>query len=97
MWQPLQHTERYLGDLADTLPLAQPLLMELARAYRTEVAARDADMSRWLPSGAGGAEGGRHLAKAFKALLHHVGDYKLRLQLATLATGFADEIDDAIR
>ncbi|GAQ85863.1 hypothetical protein KFL_002580120 [Klebsormidium nitens] len=96
MWQPLHHTERYLGDFVDTLPLAPALLLELARTYRTEVAARDADMSRWLPSGAGGAEGGRHLAKAFKALLHHVGDYKLRLQLATLATGFADEIDDAI-
>lgn len=97
IWRPLTHTERFLHDFASVLPLAQALLMELARAYRAELAARDSDMSRWLPSGAGGAESGRHLAKAFKILLHHVSDYKLRLQLATLATGFADVVDDAIR
>lgn len=89
----------FLGEFVATLPLPPSMLMELARFYRAEVTARgdQLDFSTWLAPGGLPLDWARYLGKSFRYLLKYVRDMRLRVQLATLATGFADVLDVCMR
>ncbi|KAL6848044.1 hypothetical protein ACP4OV_022172 [Aristida adscensionis] len=87
--------EQFVAEFVSVLPLQPPMLLELARFYRAEVAARgeQSHFSVWLSPGGLPAEWVKHLGRSFRSLLRRTRDMRLRLQLATLATGFADVLD----
>jgi len=87
--------EQFVAEFVSVLPLQPPMLVELARFYRAEVAARgeQSHFSVWLSPGGLPAEWVKHLGRSFRSLLCRTRDMRLRLQLATLATGFLDVLD----
>lgn len=87
----------FLNDFAATLPLTKEMFQELTRFYRAEVAARgnQMDFTKWLTPP--GVQSESSLAKAFRTLLNHVHDIRLRIQLAIMATGFPDVVDTCSR
>lgn len=102
LWNQMPHpggVDQFLGDFVAALPLTSSMLMELAKFYRSEVTARgdQLDFSSWLTSGSLPLEYAKHLGKSFRYLLKYVRDVRLRVQLATLATGFPDVLDVCAR
>lgn len=91
--------DQFLGEFVAALPLPPSMLMELARFYRAEVTARgdQIDFSAWLTPGGLPLEWAKYLGKSFRCLLKYVRDVRLRVQLATLATGFPDVLDVCMR
>ncbi|GJN05597.1 hypothetical protein PR202_ga23242 [Eleusine coracana subsp. coracana] len=87
--------EQFVAEFVSVLPLQPPMLLELARFYRAEVAARgeQSHFSVWLSPGGLPAEWVKHLGRSFRSLLRRTRDMRLRLQLANLATGFGDVLD----
>ncbi|KQK03052.1 uncharacterized protein LOC100829381 isoform X2 [Brachypodium distachyon] len=87
--------ELFVAEFVLVLPLQPPMLVELARFYRAEVAARgdQSHFSVWLSPGGLPAEWVKHLGRSFRSLLRRTRDMRLRLQLATLATGFGDVLE----
>lgn len=87
--------EQFVAEFVSVLPLQPSMLLELARFYRAEVAARgdQSHFSVWLSPGGLPAEWVKHLGRSFRSLLKRTRDMKLRMQLATIATGFGDVID----
>ncbi|XP_068653693.1 uncharacterized protein [Aristolochia californica] len=90
--------EQFIAEFVAVLPLQPSMLAELARFYRAEVAARgdQSHFSVWLSPGGLPAEWIRHLGKSFRSLLKRTRDLRLRVQLATIATGFGDVIDACV-
>ncbi|XP_071914201.1 uncharacterized protein [Coffea arabica] len=88
-------TEQFMAEFVAVLPLQPSMLVELARFYRAEVAARwdQSQFSVWLTGGGLPAEWAKYLGRSFRCLLKRTRDLRLRLQLATTATGFIDVID----
>jgi len=98
LWEQMRQPGRidqFLSDFVSALPLPQTMLVELARFYRAEVAARGdhMDFTTWLTPGGMPQELARNLGKSMRVLLKHVHDIRARLQLATMATGFSDIVD----
>ncbi|KAL1364797.1 hypothetical protein HN51_012953 [Arachis hypogaea] len=87
--------EEFVAEFVAVLPLQPSMLIDLARFYRAEVAARgdQSHFSVWLTGGGLPAEWAKYLGRSFRCLLKRTRDLKLRMQLATLATGFGDVID----
>lgn len=88
-------TEEFVAEFVAVLPLQPSMLIELARFYRAEVAARgdQSQFSVWLTGGGLPAEWAKYLGRSFRYLLKRTRDLRLRLQLATVATGFGDVVD----
>lgn len=91
--------EQFVAEFVAVLPLQPSMLAELARFYRAEVAARgdQSHFSVWLSPGGLPAEWARHLGRSFRSLLKRTRDLRVRVQHATVATGFADVIDACIK
>lgn len=91
--------EEFVAEFVTVLPLQPSMLLELARFYRAEVAARgdQSHFSVWLSPGGLPAEWVKHLGRSFRSLLKRTRDLRLRLQLATIATGFGDVIDSCMK
>ncbi|KAK9110552.1 hypothetical protein Sjap_018612 [Stephania japonica] len=87
--------EQFVAEFVAVLPLQSSMLAEVARYYRAEVAARvdQSHFSVWLSPGGLPAEWLKHLSRSFRCLLKRTRDLRVRLQLATIATGFADVIE----
>ncbi|XP_020677460.1 uncharacterized protein LOC110096041 isoform X3 [Dendrobium catenatum] len=87
--------EEFVTEFVLVLPLHPSMLLELARFYRSEVAARvdQSHFSVWLSHGGLPAEWVKNLGKSFRSLLRRTRDLRLRVQLATTATGFEDVIN----
>ncbi|KAK7399453.1 hypothetical protein VNO78_10635 [Psophocarpus tetragonolobus] len=87
--------EEFVAEFVAVLPLQPSMLTDLARFYRAEVAARgdQSNFSLWLTGGGLPAEWAKYLGRSFRCLLKRTRDLKLRMQLATVATGFGDVID----
>ncbi|CAJ1937955.1 unnamed protein product [Sphenostylis stenocarpa] len=87
--------EEFVAEFVAVLPLQSSMLIDLARFYRAEVAARgdQSHFSVWLTGGGLPAEWAKYLGRSFRCLLKRTRDLKLRMQLATVATGFGDVID----
>ncbi|KAL5999633.1 hypothetical protein ACLOJK_037918 [Asimina triloba] len=92
-------TEQFVAEFVAVLPLHSSMLMELARFYRAEVAARgdQSHFSVWLSPGGLPAEWAKHLGRSFRCLLKCTRDLRVRMQLATIATGFGDVISACSR
>ncbi|XP_043696644.1 uncharacterized protein LOC122647289 isoform X2 [Telopea speciosissima] len=92
-------TEQFVAEFVAVLPLQPSMLAELARFYRSEVAARgdQSHFSVWLSPGGLPAEWAKHLWRSFRCLLKRTRDIRLRLQLATVATGFTDVVDACMK
>lgn len=92
-------TEEFVAEFVAVLPLQPSMLSELARFYRAEVAARgdQSQFSVWLTGGGLPAEWAKYLGRSFRCLLKRTRDLRLRLQLATSATGFADVVDACMK
>ncbi|RZC55256.1 hypothetical protein C5167_014133 [Papaver somniferum] len=88
-------TEQFVSEFVAVLPLQPSMLVELARFYRAEVAARgdQSHFSVWLSPGGLPAEWLKHLGRSFRSLLRRTRDLRLRVQLATAATGFSDVLE----
>ena len=88
-------TEEFVAEFVAVLPLQPSMLVELARFYRAEVAARgdQSQFSVWLTGGGLPAEWAKYLERSFRCLLKRTRDLRLRVQLATTATGFSDILD----
>ena len=82
-------------EFVAVLPLQSSMLAELARFYRAEVAARgdQSQFSMWLTGGGLPEEWAKYLGRSFRCLLKRTRDLRLRLQLASVATGFGDVFD----
>ncbi|GLJ32063.1 hypothetical protein SUGI_0645700 [Cryptomeria japonica] len=91
--------DQFLAEFVAALPLPPNAFMELARFYRAEVTARgdQSQFSTWLNSGGLPLEWAKHLGKSFRSLLRQTRDVRLRIQLATTATGFPDIIEKCIQ
>uniref|UniRef100_A0A1D1XPJ7 Protein DDB_G0268328 n=3 Tax=Anthurium amnicola TaxID=1678845 RepID=A0A1D1XPJ7_9ARAE len=87
--------EQFVSEFVAVLPLQPSTLNDLARFYRAEVAARgdQSHFSVWLSPGGLPAEWVKHLGKSFRTLLKMTRDLRVRVQLATVATGFSDVVD----
>ncbi|XP_061345491.1 uncharacterized protein LOC133291257 isoform X4 [Gastrolobium bilobum] len=87
--------EEFVAEFVAVLPLQPSMLIDLARFYRAEVAARgdQSNFSVWLTGGGLPAEWAKYLGRSFRCLLKRTRDLRLRMQLATLATGFGDVLD----
>lgn len=87
--------ERFMAEFVCVLPLQPSMLLELARFYRAEVAARgdQSQFSMWLTGGGLPADWAKYLGRSFRCLLRRTKDLRLRYQLATIATGFTDVIN----
>ncbi|KAK7247505.1 hypothetical protein RIF29_42388 [Crotalaria pallida] len=84
--------EEFVAEFVAVLPLQPSMLIDLARFYRAEVAARgdQSHFSVWLTGGGLPAEWAKYLGRSFRCLLKRTRDLRLRMQLATVATGFGD-------
>ncbi|KAH7860687.1 hypothetical protein Vadar_016791 [Vaccinium darrowii] len=91
-------TEQFVAEFVAVLPLNSSMLVDLAKFYRAEVAARgdQSQFSVWLTGGGLPAEWAKYLWRSFRCLLKRTRDLRLRLQLATVATGFSDIIDSCV-
>ncbi|KAJ0988045.1 hypothetical protein J5N97_006401 [Dioscorea zingiberensis] len=91
--------EQFVAEFVAVLPLQSSMLLELARFYRAEVAARgdQSHFSVWLSPGGLPAEWMKHLGRSFRSLLRRTRDLRVRMQLATVATGFPDVIDSCMK
>lgn len=89
MFKPDQ-MEQFLSDFVAILPLYPSMLFELARFYRSHVVGRGSETSRF-PSW--GTPESKSLERSFRSLLRRTRDLRLRVQLATTATGFPDIIE----
>ncbi|XP_021802870.1 protein DDB_G0268328-like [Prunus avium] len=91
--------EEFVAEFVAVLPLQPSMLVDLARFYRAEVAARgdQSQFSVWLTGGGLPAEWAKYLGRSFRCLLKRTRDLKLRLQLATVATGFGDVMDACMK
>ncbi|XP_059307984.1 uncharacterized protein LOC132059394 [Lycium ferocissimum] len=87
--------EQFVAEFVAVFPLQPSMLLELARFYRAEVAARgdQSQFSVWLTGGGLPAEWAKYLGRSFRCLLRRTRDLRLRNQLATIATGFTDVVD----
>lgn len=87
--------EDFVAEFVTVLPLHPSMLGDIARFYRSEVAARgdQSQFSVWLTGGGLPAEWAKYLGRSFRCLLKRTRDLRLRLQLAQLATGFMDVIN----
>ncbi|KAL2342976.1 hypothetical protein Fmac_004261 [Flemingia macrophylla] len=87
--------EEFVAEFVAVLPLQPSMLIDLARFYRAEVAARgdQSHFSVWLTGGGLPAEWAKYLGRSLRCLLKRTRDLRLRMQLATVATGFGDVID----
>ncbi|XP_023634817.1 uncharacterized protein LOC17879534 [Capsella rubella] len=87
--------EDFVAEFVAVLPLQASMLLELARFYRAEMAARgdQSQFSVWLTGGGLPAEWAKYMWRSFRCLLKRTRDLRLRLQLATTATGFSDMVD----
>ncbi|KAL3371146.1 hypothetical protein AABB24_007938 [Solanum stoloniferum] len=87
--------ERFMAEFVSVLPLQPSMLLELARFYRAEVAARgdQSQFAMWLTGGGLPADWAKYLGRSFRCLLRRTRDLRLRYQLATIATGFTDVIN----
>ncbi|GAB2283200.1 hypothetical protein Dimus_017727 [Dionaea muscipula] len=87
--------EKFVAEFVAVLPLQPSMLLELARFYRSEVAARgdQSQFSVWLTGGGLPAEWAKYLGRSFRCLLKRTRDLRLRFQLASVATGFVDVMD----
>ncbi|KAA8530957.1 hypothetical protein F0562_005676 [Nyssa sinensis] len=92
-------TEQFVAEFVAVLPLQSSMLAELARFYRAEVAARgdQSQFTVWLTGGGLPPEWAKYLGRSFRCLLKRTRDLRLRLQLATIATGFTDVIDVCVK
>ncbi|KAK6922909.1 Spatacsin, C-terminal domain [Dillenia turbinata] len=75
-------TEEFVVEFVVVLPLHPSTLTDVTRFYRTEVAARE-----WA----------KYLGRSFRCLLRKTRDLWLRLQLATIDTGFVDVINACLK
>lgn len=92
-------TEQFVAEFVAVLPLQPSMLADLAKFYRAEVAARgdQSQFSVWLTGGGLPAEWAKYLGRSFRCLLKRTRDLRLRMQLATVATGFVDVIDACLK
>ncbi|KAF5204820.1 Spatacsin [Thalictrum thalictroides] len=92
-------TEQFVAEFVAVLPLQPSMLADVAKFYRAEVAARgdQTNFSVWLSPGGLPAEWLKHLARSFRCLLKRTRDIRLRLQLATVATGFTDVVEACLK
>ncbi|KAG9129276.1 hypothetical protein Leryth_015660 [Lithospermum erythrorhizon] len=92
-------TEQFVAEFVAVLPLRPSMLVEIARFYRAEVAARgdQNQFSMWLTGGGLPADWSKYLARSFRCLLKRTTDLRLRLQLATIATSFIDIVESCNR
>lgn len=90
MFKPDQ-IEQFLSDFVATLPLYPPMLLELAKFHRSHVVGRGGEISRFPSWGTPGEA--KNLGRSFRSLLRRIRDLRLRVQLATTATGFPDIIE----
>uniref|UniRef100_A0A2N9FSI1 Spatacsin C-terminal domain-containing protein n=1 Tax=Fagus sylvatica TaxID=28930 RepID=A0A2N9FSI1_FAGSY len=91
--------EEFIAEFVAVLPLQPSMLAELARFYRSEVAARgdQSQFTVWLTGGGMPAEWAKYLGRSFRCLLKRTRDLRLRLQLASVATGFNDVLDACMK
>ncbi|KAH7442054.1 hypothetical protein KP509_03G068400 [Ceratopteris richardii] len=90
--------DQFLSEFVAALPLPATMLMELAKFHHDEVAARQGQIDfSWLTPAGLPLESTKYQVKSFKCLLKYVRDMRLRVQLATLATGFPDVLDVCMR
>lgn len=91
--------EEFVAEFVAVLPLPPSLLIDLARFYRAEVAARgdQSQFSVWLTGGGLPAEWAKYLGRSFRCLLKRTRDIRLRVQLSTVATGFTDIINACMK
>ncbi|GAB2260278.1 hypothetical protein Droror1_Dr00011133 [Drosera rotundifolia] len=87
--------EAFVAEFVAVLPLQPSMLLELARFYRAEVAARgdQSQFSVWVSGGGLPAEWAKYLGRSFRCLLKRTRDLRIRSQLASVATGFVDVIN----
>ncbi|GMI68631.1 hypothetical protein like AT4G39420 [Hibiscus trionum] len=92
-------TEEFVAEFVVVLPLQPSMLIELARFYRSEVAARgdQSQFSVWLTGGGLPADWAKYLGRSFRCLLKRARDLRLQLQLATSATGFTDVVNACMK
>ncbi|KZV20985.1 hypothetical protein F511_38482 [Dorcoceras hygrometricum] len=98
LWEQMLNpelTEQFVAEFVAVLPLQPSMLIELARFYRAEMQARgdQSQFSVWLTGGGLPADWAKYLAKSFRCLLRRTRDIRLKLHLATTATGFGDVIE----
>lgn len=101
LWEQMldpELTEQFVAEFVAVLPLQPAMLIELARFYRSEMQARghQSQFSVWL-TGGGLPTDWKYLAKSFRCLLRRTRDIRLKLHLATTATGFGDVIEGCNR
>lgn len=92
--------DQYLTEFVAVLPLPASMLMELARFYRAEVSARGDHLdhiTKWLTPGGAPLQQTTYLGKSMRYLLKLVRDIRVRVQLATVATGFSDIVDSCMQ
>ncbi|KAK4264830.1 hypothetical protein QN277_025955 [Acacia crassicarpa] len=91
--------EEFVAEFVSVLPLPPSMLIELARFYRAEVAARgdQSQFSVWLTGGGLPADWAKYLGRSFRCLLKRTRDLRLRMQLSNLATGFSDVINACMK
>ncbi|KAJ3694138.1 hypothetical protein LUZ60_009618 [Juncus effusus] len=78
--------ERFVAEFVAVFPLQPSMLQELARIYRSDVTAKgdQSHFGGWLnPTG----------LPAFRSVLKRTRDLKVRMQIATMATGFKDVVE----
>ncbi|KAK4394129.1 hypothetical protein Sango_1883700 [Sesamum angolense] len=98
LWEQMLNpelTEQFVAEFVAVLPLQPSMLVELARFYRSEMQARgdQSQFSVWLTGGGLPADWAKYLGRSFRCLLKRTRDFRLKLHLATTATGFDDVID----
>lgn len=91
--------EEFVAEFVAILPLPPSMLIEVARFYRTEVAARgdQSQFSVWLSGGGLPADWAKYLGRSFRCLLKRTRDLRLRAQLSTVATGFGDVVNACMK
>ncbi|KAK4767669.1 hypothetical protein SAY86_015419 [Trapa natans] len=102
LWNQMMNPElieEFVADFVAVLPLQPSMLSELTKFYRAEMAARgdQSQFSVWLTGGGLSSEWAKYLPKSFRCLLKRTRDLRLRLQMATAATGFTDVINSCLR
>ncbi|KAL3818833.1 hypothetical protein ACJIZ3_004738 [Penstemon smallii] len=87
--------EQFVAEFVAVLPLQPSMLLELAKFYRSEMQARvdQSQFSVWLTGGGLPADWAKYLGRSFRCLLKRTRDFRLKLHLASTATGFGDVID----
>ncbi|XP_047335346.1 spatacsin [Impatiens glandulifera] len=91
--------EQFVAEFVAVLPLQPSTLADLARFYKSELAARgdQSQFTVWLTGGGGGvpSEWAKYLWRSFKCLMKRTRDLRLRLQLVTnmASTDFGEVID----